>query len=622
MNIFKLLKEASNAYHNDVPIMSDTEYDDLYEKAKTLFPNDDFFKSVGAKPVGIWPKLKHKVTMGSQNKIKTKEELSKWIDNSWFKDGVFLTDKLDGSTVVLTYNNGDLISAGTRGDGETGENITPNVLKMQNVKKHIAGFTGLLRGEMVVNLHTFNINLKPIGYKNARNAANGIAREKDGKFISSIEVIYFDVIGNFSFESEKEEFIKCNGLKFVQTFGPYTTVDDLWNKFITRISERNGGLLNYEIDGLVAKINNLQIQNELGDLHGRPRGQMAIKPEAQSKNTKIIDIQWQVGLNGRITPIAIVEPTEIGGVTITRCTLNNIDYINSLNISIGAEVVLTRANDVIPAISSVIQPGNGQINIPTICPTCGDKLERDGAYLVCVMIECQGKTIGSLVAWLETIKLKGIGPNIIRNLVDLGVTDQYKLLTASRETFNKACNSDKNGDKIYNQLQNSKLMDLATFLAGLNITSLGDTNSKRIAKHFKTIDEIMKQKTIDEMSKIQGIKTTAHDIVIGLQQKKEVIDKLLSVVTIVGTTGTGPLSGYSMCITGELWTSREQIHDLLRSKGAEVKTSVSKDLSFLVTDDVSSGSSKNKKAAQYGIKIINGVTLKSVLDGNTDIKSL
>lgn len=617
MKLEELLKKASDAYYNDSPIMTDTEFDGLCDTLRSIDPDNEFLKSIGAKSVSVWPKVKHKYMMGSQSKIKTKEELKKWISSL---GEVVITDKLDGSTIVLTYVNGQLQSAVTRGDGLEGEDITVNVLNMKNVRKSIPDFTGVLRGEMVAHVSDFTKYLKPNGYKNARNAANGIARDKDGSMSKYVTVIYFDVYhDSMSSEVDKQKFIKSHGLEYVNLVGPYSNVDDVWKAFEDRLSNRSS--LDYEIDGMIVKLNDLDKQKELGDLNGRPRGQIAIKPEAQSATTKIVDIQWQVGNNGRISPVAIVEPTDIGGVTITRCTLNNIDYINTLGASIGSDVVLTRANDVIPAITGCTTRGTGATNQPKNCPTCKEKLERDGAYLICVMIECQGKVIGSLMAWLNTIKLKGVGPNIVRNLVDLGITDQYGLVTAEREIFRKACNSDKNGDKIYDQIQASKTMDLATFLDGLNIAFLGTTNSKRIAKHFKTLRNVL-DATIDDMAEIQGIKTTASDIVDGLNLKKSMILDLEKEITITGTSGTGPLSGYSMCITGELWAPREEIHDMMRQKGIEAKSSVSKDLSFLVTDDVNSGSGKNAKAAKYGVKIIDGKTLRGILDGTVDITKL
>jgi DNA ligase (NAD+) len=625
-----LLRKASDAYYNDTPIMSDKEFDDLCAALASIDPNNKFIKEIGAPVVvGVWPKIKHKYVMGSQDKVKTKEDFLKWAAN---KSELVITDKLDGSTLVLTYKDGRLVSAATRGDGIEGEEIFDNAIKMQNVKEHIEGFSGVLRGEMILEKSAFDTIFKPLGYKNPRNAANGIAREKVSAvlcLVQNIMVIYFDVIAEIkprgqeiamlSTEIEKENFVRKAGLKYVYIRGPYNNPEDAWKQFEIRVSQRP--TLGYEVDGMVVKMNDLPKQAQLGDLNGRPRGQIAIKYEAQSKETTVLDIQWQVGQNGRISPVAIVEPTDIGGVTIARCTLNNKDYIKALGVSVGSKVTLTRFNDVIPGISASIAPGTGATNAPTTCPICSGKLESEGAYIFCPMIDCQGKTIGALNAWIKATKLKGVGPAVLSGLIDLGIDNPYKLVTADRENFHDACKGEKNGDKVYQQVMSATNMDLATFLYALNVPHVGEINARRIAKHFGTIQAIMTA-TVDDLALVPGIKTTSDEIKQSLIEKTQLINNLIGHVQINGTSGIGPLSGHSFCVTGELWAGREEIQDLMRSKGAEVKNSVSKDLTFLVTDDPNSGTSKNKKAQQYGVKIINGNTLKALLEDQIKVEAI
>lgn len=615
-----LLRKASDAYYNDAPIMSDKEFDDTCDMLRSWDPDNKFLKEIGAPiKIGAWPKIKHKYVMGSQDKVKTKEAFLKWAEN---KTNFVITDKLDGSTLVLTYKDGQLISAATRGDGSEGEEILVNALQMANVQERIEGFTGVLRGEMILEQKIFDLVFNPLGYKNPRNAANGVAREKSSELVQYIKVVYFDVLSDvlkFSTEIDKENFIRKSGLSYVFIRGPYVNPEDVWKQFEIRVNQRP--TLGYEVDGMVVKINDIAKQAELGNLNGRPRGQVAIKFEAQSKETTISDIQWQVGRNGRISPVAMVEPTDIGGVTISRCTLNNKDYIKALNVSVGSKITLTRFNDVIPGISAGLTPGNGATNEPTTCPTCKGKLEKEGAYLFCPMLDCQGKTIGSLSAWIRATKFKGIGPAVLSALIDLGIDNPAKLMSADRENFHDACKSEKNGDKIYQQIKDLVNMDLATFLYGLNVTHVGEINAKRIAKHFGTIEAVIAA-TVDELAQVPGIKTTSDEIKESIQEKLSVITNLLKHIKINGTAGQGPLSGVSFCITGELWAGREEIQELMRSKGAEVKNNVSKDLSFLVTNDPSSGTSKNKKAKDYGIKIISGTTLKDLLDDKIKIESI
>ena len=622
-DIVKILREASDVYYNPdptkiQPYMSDESFDRTVELLRKLDPTNEFLKEIGAPvvQVGAWPKVKHQYTMGSQDKCKTKEEFLKWAEG---KGSLVITDKLDGSTLALTYRNGKLISAATRGDGIEGEEVLENALKMQNVKENIDGFSGVLRGEVILDQATFDQHFAPVGYKNPRNAATGIVREKGSTLANHLKVIYFDVISDcpaqramINTEIAKDNFVRGNKLKYVHLRGPYTIPQDAWTQFEARVVERP--TLGYEIDGMVVKMDDLEAQQALGELNGRPRGQIAIKFEAQTKMSSVVDIQWQLGRNGRISPVAILEPTDINGVTITRCTLNNRDYIKALNVSIGARVMVARMNDVIPAVTATVVTGSGITNEPSSCPTCKGSLEREGAYLFCPMIDCQGKTIGNLNIWIRALKIKGIGPAVLSALIDLGIDDPAKLMKADRENFHDACKSEKNGDKIYQQITGFTEIDMATLLYGLNVPHLGEINSRRIAKHFGSMDKLMAA-TMSELAEVPGIKTTADEIFASLLTKTLLINELLKRVKIAGASGIGPLSGISMCITGELWTGRDEIHELMRAKGAEVKTGVSKDLTYLVTDDPASGSSKNKKATQYGVKIISGATLKALLEG-------
>lgn len=612
--LVQALKEASDAYYNSQPIMSDTKFDELIEKLRKLDPNHPFLKEVGARvKIGAWPKVKHKVVMGSQDKVKTKDEFLKWAIG---KGDLVLTDKVDGSTIVLTYKDGQLTGAATRGDGFEGEEILPNALKIPNINHIIEGFSGILRGEVVLYKTWFKRYFEPLGYKNPRNAANGIIRDKSGsELLDHISVVCFDIIGASEIitETEKAAFAKKHNISYVFQTEPMSAVK-IWDEFETRIAERSA--IAYEIDGVVIKENDLVKQESRGYLNNRPRGQIAIKPEAQSNETKVLDIQWQVGLSGRISPVCIVEPTYIGGVTIQRVTLNNLDYIKKVGASIGATVVVTRQNDVIPAITATITPGTGNINEPTNCPTCNGQLERDGAYLFCPVISCSGKTYGDLMVWLRATKIRGVGPTVLSNLIELGITDAAKLVSADVATFNEACNSDLNGQKIYQQINDNLDMDLATLLCGLNVPHLGEVNAKRLAKHFMTFDAIISAEP-EAIAEVQGIKTTAADIVNSLIEKKAVIAELKKHITIKSTNTGGPLAGSSFCITGELSKPREEVQEMIRQAGGEVKTGVSKDLNYLIMSDPTSTTSKAEKARKYGTKCISETDLAGMINGTT-----
>jgi DNA ligase (NAD+) len=605
------LRNASDAYYNSgKQLMPDNEFDALVDQLRRLDPNHPFLKEVGAPPVkiSVWPKIKHKFLMGSQAKVKTKEEFMEWAKEN---GPLIISDKMDGSTIVLTYEDDKLISAASRGDGLIGEDILPNVLKMQNVKEILPKFSGVLRGEAIIHLSDFNKHIKPLGYKNSRNSVNGLSRDtNNSELIKYIKIVYFDVISDgLKTETDKRDLVNKYGLDYVRMSGP-DDAEKIWKRFEETITERP--TLDFEIDGQVVKIQDLATQHELGDLNNRPRGQIAIKYESKGAETVIKDIIWQLGRSGKLSPVALIEPVDIGGVTIQRVTLNNRDYIKAIGASIGATVICVRQNDVIPAIVSAVGSGNGNTNEPTICPTCSDKLEIDGAYIICANIACAGLTFGDLVVWVRALKIKGIGPEIIRGLIENDIDNPAKLMAADVSQISKACNSNLNGEKIYVQLKQSLNMDMTTFLYALNVPHIGEVNSRRIAKQFVSIAKLMAAST-DELAKVPGIKTTAETIKHALDEKIDLINELKKLITFKKESDMGKLASKSFCLTGELWAGRNEIHDMIVASGGVVKTSVSKDLDYLVTDDQSSGSGKNKKAKEYGVTVINGAELQILL---------
>lgn len=631
--IVKTLEKASSAYYAGNPIMTDAEWDSLRDKLEKLDPDHEFLKTVGsAVSDGVWPKYKHPIIVGSLNKFKhdEKEEFLGWASSIEDAESNFAIQfKMDGSTILLYYEDGKLIRAVTRGSGEEGEVISENVLKMQNVKEELpTQFTGSLRGEIILPISEFNAHFRCLGYKNPRNTANGIARDKRGNdLIKHLKVLYFDVKGKqFETEQEQCDFIKSLGLDFVE----HQIVADgesAWKVFesIDRSS------LNYEIDGLVVKCNDCDISDSLGEVDNRPKGQMAIKFPPLLAETRINNITWQFGITGRIAPVAEIEPVDVGGITIKRASLNNIEWIQQLDVAIGDKVEVCRSNDVIPIIVKAVDTsnremvnGNPNINFPSNCPKCKGELVRDGAYIICTNIECNGRTFGNIARWFSANDMIGFGPNTIREIISLGFDTPAKLYSMTQDDLSVACNSEKNGKKLYSRLQDTRDVDLGTFLRGLNIDTLGSTNSKRLERKFEELDAVLSA-SVDDIASIDGIgKPTAKKIVEGLKIKKNVISDLRQVIKIKNLSEVGPLAGLSGCITGQLWEPRPKIQQKMREFGCEIKTGVSKGLSFLAADDPDSGTSKNKKAKKLGIPVISGEQLKSILDGDvtwSDIKS-
>jgi DNA ligase (NAD+) len=604
-NIAKQLQKASIAYYNTgTTIMSDDEFDALKEELTKLNPNHPFLKKVGAPlAISVWPKRKHESFMGSQEKITTKAELQNWKKRTTCKL-VSISHKLDGCTLVLTYKNGVLKHATSRGDGLEGEDLLPNALKMQNVKAKLPiSFTGDLRGEIVLPLPAFEKYFKPLGYKNARNSANGKARDmKDvDDLIKHLKVICFDVRTKTPIRTEtlKEKLVRKMGLEYVQS--DYMDIDRVWAFF----EKFDRDALPFLIDGLVLKLDNITEQNKLGIVSGKPRGQLAIKFPSKTATTIVMDITWQVGRSGRITPVAELKPVELDGVTIKRSTLNNLDYIKAKDVAIGDTVVIARQGDIIPAVIRVIDRSKRgpipNINKPKNCPSCGNRLERDGAYVVCAFAECSGAVFGDLITWIKTHNMLGFGQRIVSELIDNGVDTPAKLYRASHQQLEIACGSSKTALKLAAVIDKAKAVTLDKFLAGLNIPHLGKTNSKRITKRFSTLDKVL-DATEDDIGSIQGIKTTAATICDGIKSRTKTIVSLLKHVKI--KTISGPLKGLSITMTGLRGHKGHDLATVISDYGGDLKSGVSKEVDLLIIKDPNSTSNKAMKAKKYGVKLI------------------
>lgn len=608
-DLINKLKIASDAYYNSDPIMSDDEYDELIELLKQQDPEHEFLSQVGSAVSGPWPKRKHRTFMGSLNKVNTKVDLLKWSQENYDDQMAPLycvSEKYDGSTVVATYEKGKFVALTTRGDGIEGEDITPNADKL-GVPTEIPDFSGDLRGEAMLRTSLFEQHFRPAGYKNPRNAANGKVRDQKGDdLIRHLDIYWFNVIPtdrDFTTESDKWNFLRSHNLLQRDQWPYFLDENYLWKVYEEYVDGKRAAL-DYEIDGLVVKIDNLELQESRGLTSGRPKGSIAVKFPSESKITILKEVIWTRGLTGRLGPIGLLEPVGIGGVTVSRVSLCNLDEVNRLGIAVGDQVLVSRRNDVIPKVEKLVAKAEDRIEIkpPENCSICEEELSQDGVWFVCSNLDCQGQTYGDLMNWLKTLKIKGIGPSVLRGLIDEGVTDPFELHRASLETFTKATGSEKTSQKLFDAVQAVKEIDLSTFLTGLNIKSLGKTNGRRLEKKFKELDKVLAAK-VEDFEKIEGIKTNAKHIHAGLASNKDLITKLMQVIEIAKPQ-TGLFTDLTFCITGELSKPRPKVADWIKSLGGEVKSGVSKNLDYLVTNDSNSNSSKTKKAKKYEVKII------------------
>jgi len=623
--LVRRLQHLSACYYDGRPLVSDAEYDAFRDELELIAPEHQFLSEIGA-PAGsmstAWPEHRHVSLIGSLNKIapnsddpdEMKREFLKWAED---KGPILLSEKYDGSTVVATYKNGAMQTLATRGDGIIGEDITINASKLKDVPLRVPDmFSGEVRGEAILFISDFEKHFKPEGFKNARNTANGKVRDQKTTGLQKyIRVLWFDVIPHDrDLELESEKWMLLQRLMRVKCEPHVMSADETWQMYEYYRDEYRSHL-DYEIDGLVAKVNDLDNQESFGITNNRPKGTLALKFPPVKKVTVLKDVIWQQGLTGRINPVAILEPIDLGGVTIRRASLCNIDEIKRLKIQINDKVLVSRRNDVIPKIEKLVEASNNRQLITPPTHWDGEELVRDGAYLVTMNMDSQGMVFGNIMTWIKVMKMKGFGPAVVRGLIDEGITNIADFYKAGVEIFDKAANSDKTGKKLFETKEKNYEVRLGAFLAGLNIPTLGRTNSTRLEKEFKTLDNVLAA-DVQDLQGVRGIKTNAKKIKNGLDSRADLIKELRSKLIIADLDESGILAGKSICITGELSHPRALIQDWVRENGGEIKSGVSKTLSYLLTNIPNSGTSKNKKADKYSVPKITEEELYELVGNN------
>jgi len=346
--------QARADYYNNQPTVSDKVFDAWCDELRVLSPNHVALTAIGA-PVGpsVWLKAKHQIPMGSLNKVNLPAEMSDWAKDKGDKTLWFVTEKLDGLSIELIYESGKLVQAITRGDGETGEDITVNVAKMDGVNTNLGiDFNGSLRGEIILTKSNWKLHFADKA--NPRNAASGVSKRLDGVGVDKLNILFYQVLGDVDFKTEIEQFawFKKNklGIPNLWTFKTIDAVNKHWRDY----QDTKRVNLDYDIDGLVIRIDDMTKQMSLGDKDLRPLGAMAFKFDNEMRETILLDVIWETGNSGRITPVAILKPIHICGAEISRASLHNASYFSSLKLFAGCRVLISRRNDVIPYVEENI----------------------------------------------------------------------------------------------------------------------------------------------------------------------------------------------------------------------------------------------------------------------------
>lgn len=652
--LIEKIEELNYHYYTlDSPLVSDGEYDKLYDRLKELeeetgySPENSPTHKVGGEILEKFEKHVHISRLYSQDKAQSFDDLKSWIDrvnrlrdsyNQTHKDKLdeieFIMEyKFDGLTINLTYEDGKLKNAATRGNGIVGEEISAQVRTIKSVPTNIKEKSILeIQGEALMPLSELERYNKDNEFqlKNARNAAAGALRNLDTnetKKRNLIAYIYNISTTNLNFKTEEEMlgFLKDQGFKVNSYNKKVKTFDEITNE-LNRIEEERQNL-DILTDGVVIKINDIKTQEVLGYTNKFPRWSIAYKFEAEEYTTTLLDVVWNVGRTGKVTPSAILEPVDFSGVTVSRATLNNYDDIQRKKVKIGSKVFIRRSNDVIPEILGVVdekQEGAKEIEKPDHCPYCDTELIEGNVHIICPnSLSCAPQLLARMehFASRNAMDIEGLSEKTISQLMDeLDIKEVYDLYDLK---YDDLINLDRFGEKksnnLLNAIEESKNVDLYRFIYAIGIPNVGERTARDLANEFKSFDNLRNAKT-EELVKIDDIgEITAQNIVDFFQDENinYAIDMLLSkginLNEEANENTSNKLEGLSYVITGTIENyNREEVKSLVEKNGGKVTGSVSKKTDALICGE--NAGSKLDKAKSLDIKIIDGNQLKEFLE--------
>jgi DNA ligase (NAD+) len=636
----ELLKQYKDAYYNGRPLVSDAAYDQLEDELRALDPNHALLVSVGApvpararsKAAGAavteWEKAQHKIPMGSLNKAVDEAEFHAWVARceehaarerlAKIHGDLFVTEKLDGISLEVIYESGVMTEAITRGDGQIGERITANVARMKGVPARLKEPLSVsVRGEIILKLSDMKRSFP--NASNARNMASGTAKRFDGAGCEHLTVLFYDLEGEDAV-NEVQKFKRLQQLGF-ETPNLFPTDSAGVIQLYQQYAASKRAALDYDIDGLVIRINPVRTQALLGELGGRPRAAVALKFASQTKVTRLNRIVWDTGDSGRVTPIAEFDRVWIGGAHLERASLHNISNVKALNVSEGDEILVSRRNDVIPQVEEVVVKHGPPVVIPTNCGVCDSKLVSEGEFISCRNTQCRAVVEGRIKNWVEAQDVHDFGGHIIGELVRAKLvaepSDLYKL--KYEDVAKLAHMGEISAKKILANLRAKLPLTLPLFLASLGIEHVGLLTAKLIVGNgFDTLDKL-RQASEAQLTAIPGLGPSKAKIVVaGLKARSAEIDRLLAVgVVPVAPSHGGPLAGLSFCFTGALSRPRKEFEDQVEKHGGTLLSGVTKDLKYLVMSDPNSGSSKAEKARKYGTKCIDEAEFSRIVEAAT-----
>jgi DNA ligase (NAD+) len=602
--LVKQLQEASDAYYNGEPIMDDEVFDALVDQLRKIDPKNEFLETVG-KDSGEFEKRAHKMFLGSQQKAANPKEFEKWCLKG-YSDFV-VNHKIDGLSIELVYKNGVFKYGITRGNGKVGDDVTANVLLMQGLTKKIKGFSGSVRGEIVMSRKVFEKKYSIDGHKMPRTTASGLTKRPDGVGCRDLMIVVYDV-SDFDTEKAKMRFLSEN-FKFVASTRNCKSGKDVL-KWYDELVGGEREELDIEIDGLVIKCN--QVDKE--DMKRvKPMRQIALKFPSRQVTSVLKKVVWNVS-GSVLTPVAHIDPVVIDGSTVTKASLCNPGIMKRLGIRIGSRVMVIKSNDIIPKIIAVTEEGNGQeIEIPYECTSCQTELVNKETKLYCPNEDCPAKVSHQIRKWISVLDVKEFGKELITQIDEASLVqelaDIYELdVDVVSELVGGGGKKIgmKNAQKAIGNLKAIKEVSLAKFIAGFDITGISEKTIELLEGNgFDTLEKL-RTADITSLTGVKGIgQSKAEALLAGLNKMRGSMNKMLGYVKIAKPVVVqGGLTGKSFCFTGALSVPRKKAEEMVKAKGGTCKTTVTRGLSYLVTDDPESGSAKNVKALKDGVMII------------------
>lgn len=627
-----ILQKASYAYYGlDRPLMTDKEYDDFYDELSTLEKETNCVLA-GSPTIKVqgylldgFTKVKHTKPMLSANKTKDTKEIEKFVTNNRF----YGSYKLDGLTVVVRYKNGEFTQGITRGTGIEGEDVTEQCKFIKNLPMTIPYKSNLeLRGECVISWDEFkriNRNLDT-PYSHPRNLASGTLRNLDLNIIKdrNLSFVVFECVTDMKEDSKSETLIDVHnmGFEIVPITKLNSTVDQVSNALQPEFYQ-------YPTDGIIFELDSRKLSESLGSTSHHECCRMALKWEDELYETTLKDIEWNTSKTGLINPVAVFEPVDLDGAITTRATLHNVSYIEDLQLGIGDTIQVYRANMVIPKVHSNLTRSNAW-KLPDKCTCCGGGVEihneNGSKTLHCMNPDCKAKLLGKLVHFVSknAINIDGLSEQTLQKFIDLrwleSFKDIYYLSEHKEEIYKLDGFGKKSVDKLLESIEKSRNTTLDRFIYGLCIPLIGRTASKEIAKFFNyDYEKFRTDGIVTHYSQIDGfgdnMNQSLHDYLRENHMKISTLADEFIFETKSESNNNANLSNKTFVITGSLnhYKNRDELVNIIERFGGKVSSSVSTKTSYLLNNNVTSTSGKNKKAIELGIPIISEEEFDKIL---------